>query len=687
MTDRLRRLRGSPASLKGRIALTFFVAMLALMLVMLGIQVNTERSDARKLREARLQHLQSTWRTALESYSTNAARQVPMLSALARDGLHAHGSTSVISEATRETYHRIDLMSADGTILQSSTRPRPGKSLADPGVIVTRLRFESALSSLQMFDDGDGKQPGILVALRASRDAYLVAVRSLSTVAPLLTTGIAGYWMIHAPNGKLLATDLPQDVAARFLQPVSTAPEIADLELDGRIYQLTAIPLEDLQSRRVATLTSIVDVTETQLEDRNELLIALAAGLGLLLLTTFLMYQQLDAQFRPLGELSDIVQQVADGKLYGSTRILGSATELQQIAGAIAVLQANEIEAEHQRFGTSLHQKANLLLIEHEMERLRQTLGSGAQRALEAQLAHESEGPDRLGRAFRIMIDQVIQQQTRLTELLDERERDLSVVRQALAERGQLTRLREELEIARQLQLSNLPGDDAMQALSARLDLNAGMRPAQEVGGDFYDFALLDDRYLLLLIGDASGKGVPAAMFGMMARILMKASASQHTEPGQCLALANRALAAENNALLFATAFLGVLDLASGRLRYASAGHNPPLVLSASGKLTALDAECGLVLGAMDDSSYPTHEHQLATDDLLVLYTDGVTEAHDTARQLYGEHRLGTLLSTLPRGSARDAAQAIFASVDRFTGDAEQFDDMTLTIVRYRPAG
>jgi sigma-B regulation protein RsbU (phosphoserine phosphatase) len=687
MNERLRRLRGSPASLKGRIALSFFVAMLALLLVMLGIQISTDRNDARKLREARLEQLQASWRTALKSNGTSAARQVPTLKALASDGLHGGGETSLISRETREIYHRVDLMSADGTIRQSSTRPRPVASLADPGVIATRLRFESALSSLVMFDDGDDQLPGILVALRASRDAYLVAVRSLSAVTPLLSTGIAGHWMIHAPDGKLLATDLPQEVATHLLQQVSVAGEIADLELDGRVYQLTAIPLDDLQSRRVATLTGIIDVTETRLEDRHALFIALASGLGLILLTTFLLYQQLDAQFRPLGELSTIIQQVADGKLYGSTRIRGSASELRQIARAITVLQGNAIEAEHQRFSAGVRQTANLLLIESEMDRLRQTLGAAAQRTLEAQLAREAEGPDRLARAFRIMIDQVISQQTRLTELLDERERDLSVVRQALAERGQLTRLREELEIARQLQLSNLPGEEAIQALSARLDLYASMRPAQEVGGDFYDFALLDDRYLVLLIGDASGKGVPAAMFGMMARILMKASASQHTDPGQCLALANRALATENNALLFATAFLGVLDLATGRLRYASAGHNPPLVLRTSGALMRLDEECGLVLGAMDDSSYPTHEHQLATDDLLVLYTDGITEAHNAAQQLYGEQRLATLLSTVPPGDARDAAQAIFTSVDHFTGKATQFDDMTLTIVRYQPAG
>ena len=687
MSQRINLLRAGLNSLKGRIALTFFMATLALLLVMLGIQASNARQDAQKLHESRLQQLEATWRTTLESNGISAARQIPTLTALAGQGLREQGGGSLISAETRGIYRRIDLMGADGTIHQSSIRPRPAAALADPAVIVTRLRYEQALSSLVMSDTPEGPRPGILVALRAPHDTYLVAVRSLLSVATLLTNGLSGHWIIHDTSGRVLTTDLPQDMAARFLHPAAAATSIADIELDGRTYQMTAIPLNDIEVRRVATLTSILDVTDARLRDKHELFITLSSGLGLILLTTFLLYQRLEAQLRPLSALSAIVQQVADGKLHDSTRIRTSASELQQMASAIAVLQANAIEAEHQRFNASLHQRANLLLIESEMNRLRQTLGSLAQRTLEEQLAREADGPDRLGRAFRIMIDQVISQQTRLTELLDERERDLSVVRQALAERGQLTRMREELEIARQLQISNLPGEAAMDDLSARIDLYAGMRPAQEVGGDFYDFAVLDDRYLVLMIGDASGKGVPAAMFGMMARILMKAAASEHLDPGECLVLANRALAAENNALLFATAFLGLLDLTSGRLRYASAGHNPPLVQRAAGPLQALDLECGLVLGAMDDSRYVTHEFQLLPEDLLVLYTDGVTEAHDVSRQLFGEPRLATLLSMLPPGTAREAADAIFASVDRFTADAAQFDDMTLTTVRYRPAG
>lgn len=687
MSVLVRLSRHRISSLKGQITLSFFVAMLILLVIMVGVQINSARSSRQKLQESLTEDLQATWRTALDSNGVSASRQVPTLMSLARTGLQRNSENSLISDETRALYHRIDIMAPDGSIRHSSSRPLPTAPIAAPEFIVTRMRYDSEFSSLVMADIAGISQPAVVVALRPARDTYLLALRRLSAMAPLLNDGIDGHWMVRDQQGQVLAADLPPDIADAILAQPPSQRGVDDLSINDRLFQLVALPLNDLHAHRIATLTSIRDVTDARRRERYELFFTLSLGLGLIFLTTFLLHERLDAQFRPLRELSNIVTQVAEGHLYDATSVPASTSELRQMANAISVLQANAIESDHQQFNARLVHAANLELIETEMNRLRQTLGNDAQRMLEQQMANEPDDAGRLGRAFRIMVDQVISQHSRLTDLLGERERDLTVVRQALAERQQLVRLREELDIARQLQISNLPGEEAMRALGDQVDLYATMRPAQEVGGDFYDFALLDGRYLVLLIGDASGKGVSAAMFGMMARILLKAAASERADPGDCLALANRALAAENNALLFATAFLGVLDLSSGQLRYASAGHNPPLIRRSAGGLEAMDQECGLVLGAMDDSSYPTHEGRLAPGDMLLLYTDGVTEAHDARNQLYGEARLSACLAQVPASSARNMTEDLLDEIGRFTGDSPQFDDITVTALRYLRAG
>ncbi len=682
-----RRAVNESTSMKARITLVFFVAMLALLIIMIGIQLNAARSDRQRLHESLLEGLQTTWRTALDSNGVNAARQIPTLLSLAQTGLEDSRTNALISAETRALYRRIDVISADGTILHSSQQPRPMTPLADREFVTTRLRYDRELSELIMFESAKEAEPAILVALRLSHDAYILAARPLAAVAPLLNDGITGHWVVRDKNGKVLSADLPPTITSELLALPASQRGIFDAELNARTYQLIALPLNDIHSNRIATLTSVRDVTDLRRQERYEFFITLSIGFGLIFLTTFLLYSSLDSQFKPLGELSVVVQEIADGDLYSSTKIATSTSELTRMAKAIETLQTNATESDHQRFSSRAQQTANLLLIENEMLRLRETLGSDAQRTLETQLASETAGPERLGRAFHIMVDQVISQQTRLTNLLEERERDLTVVRQALAERTQLTRLREELDIARQLQISNLPGEPAMRAIADRIDLYATMRPAREVGGDFYDFALVDHRYLVLVIGDASGKGVSAAMFGMMARILIKATANGASDPGQCLALANRVLASENNAMLFATAFLAILDISTGQMRYASAGHNPPLIHRKNGGIEVLGQECGLVLGAMEDSNYPTHEGYLAPDDLLVLYTDGVTEAHNASNDLFGEGRLIAVLNQPLPMRARESIDAILESIDQFTEAIPQFDDITLTSIRYRQAG
>ena len=281
------------------------------------------------------------------------------------------------------------------------------------------------------------------------------------------------------------------------------------------------------------------------------------------------------------------------------------------------------------------------------------------------------------------MTSRVLSQQDRLRAMLEERTRDLQVVRQALAERQQLSRLREELEVAQHLQTSHLPRREAAQALPPSIDLHALMRPAKEVGGDMYDFVMLDERRLMLVVGDASGKGISAAMFVMMTRALLRAAAGAVPSPARCLALANATLSEHNDALIFCTLFLAVLDLPTGQLVYANAGHNPPWLRHANGSAQRLALTGDIMLGVIADYDFTDASITLVPGDTLVMYSDGVTEAHDPQSELFGDQRLAQALPEWQGAGAQSLSDEIMSRVDRFVAGAEQSDDITLMTVGY----
>lgn len=253
-----------------------------------------------------------------------------------------------------------------------------------------------------------------------------------------------------------------------------------------------------------------------------------------------------------------------------------------------------------------------------------------------------------------------------------------------------------ELDIARQIQLSAVPHD--FNSLTERfgLDIAGSMRPAREVGGDFYDVFETGEHGVAFIIGDVSGKGVPAALFMMRAQSLLKQYLLETDDLGVAFTLANRQLCERNDTLLFVTAFACVIDTSTGLVRYANAGHNPPVLLQA-GVRKFLKCRAGLVLGAMDTVQYREEQFASSPGDGLLLYTDGVTEAQNIEEELFGEERLldalnaadeRTTESSSPSGShmpshVQHAVDALGAAVDSFAGDAPQADDITLLAFRW----
>ena len=239
-----------------------------------------------------------------------------------------------------------------------------------------------------------------------------------------------------------------------------------------------------------------------------------------------------------------------------------------------------------------------------------------------------------------------------------------------------------ELSVATHIQTSMLPCIFPAFPERTEFDIYATMNPAKEVGGDFYDFFLVDDDHLAVVIADVSGKGVPAALFMVIAKTLIKDHAQQGTQPEEVFTEVNRLLCEANDEGMFVTAWMGVLELSTGHLSYVNAGHNPPLLRS-GGKYEFLRTRSGFILAGMEGMRYRPASLDLTPGDALYLYTDGVTEAANEDRHLYGDQRLCEILNAHADSGPETLLKIVKDDVDKFVGTAPQFDDITMLGLRY----
>lgn len=241
-----------------------------------------------------------------------------------------------------------------------------------------------------------------------------------------------------------------------------------------------------------------------------------------------------------------------------------------------------------------------------------------------------------------------------------------------------------ELAMAKAIQINALPSTfPPNPSLADRLDIYARMATAKEVGGDFYDLFLVGPERLAFVIADVSGKGVPAALFMMRAKATIQGLLRSGTDIVEAVVTANDRLAESNDANLFVTAWIGVIDLKTGQVDYVNAGHNPPLVKRADGSVEYLRAKSGPPLAAMSGIAFRRQTLTLAPDDGIVLYTDGVTEAVNKSLELYGEDRLRTtLLGLVGAKNVRDILAGIQRDVDAFADGTEQADDISLLALK-----
>ncbi len=245
-------------------------------------------------------------------------------------------------------------------------------------------------------------------------------------------------------------------------------------------------------------------------------------------------------------------------------------------------------------------------------------------------------------------------------------------------------RISAELNLATTIQASYLPCIFPPFPERTEFDIFATMDPAKEVGGDFYDFFLIDEDHLGLVIADVSGKGVPAALFMMISKTLVKNNAQFTPSPAQVLTAVNNQLCENNEAEMFVTVWLGVLEISTGKMTCANAGHEFPAIRRAGGQFELFKDKHGMVLGGMEGIRYKEYELELAPGDEVFVYTDGVPEATNAAMELFGTDRMLVAINSNPEGTVQDYTTSVRIAINEFVQDAPQFDDITMLAFKYK---
>ena len=259
----------------------------------------------------------------------------------------------------------------------------------------------------------------------------------------------------------------------------------------------------------------------------------------------------------------------------------------------------------------------------------------------------------------------------------------INYVHESQKEHVQLESLKNDLTTARDIQQYILPRVfPPFPEDSDKVDIYASMEAAKDIGGDFYDFFRVDNDHIALVIADVCGKGIPAALFMAVSRTIIRSKGMQGGSAAECMTESNRLLAAYSIDCMFLTVFYAIYNLKTGSVSYCNAGHNPPHLLHADGSVNELPLSRNTIVGAFEGMDYGEDTLQLEQGDTLVMFTDGVTEAMDTAYKEFGAERLDSILRQQSGANSQQTIEAVKAGIKEFVGDAEQSDDITMLVVK-----
>jgi sigma-B regulation protein RsbU (phosphoserine phosphatase) len=602
---------------------------------------------------------------------------------------------------SRGVANRVEVVGLDGDLLYSSRGSLLDPPLIDAGSV--RLITESRKPLAGIVQDADKQFVATVAMPLLWGNAVVGAATVGADLRPPLnefkaSTG-ADVYMLDRAGRMTLGTDdgLWRTFDGKITVRRSRLMNWHEGEL---FYSVVVFPLADGEGRVIGALVSVRDLTEAQGRQTFIRKVAIGAVGGFLVLVLVVFYFYLSRSFTPLNQAIAVLNALSRGDTTVSLRVGNTNDEIGRIASTVGVFRENAIKLDMLQERRERQRRRQELFIRLQMQNLSQMLAEEARAAIQADLKQIEEMASRQGGgegdskaeldvlavAFQTMSTRIREQHGSLQSLISERTRDVEILREALRTRDQLAALRQELDFARELQLSSLPQVFPPFPDRTEFQIHASMVPAKEVGGDFYDFFLIDRTHLGFVIGDASGKGVPAAMFIAITRSLIKAVAPLSSTPGECLAFVNTMLSRDNPQTLFATCFYAVLDVRSGEVAFCNAGHPPPLILRADGTVDAIRDVSGVALGVMEDLDYDTGNLLLAPGDTVLLYTDGVTEAQNLADELYDEPRLIADLGHHRGLVPEEVIAAVQRAVEGFVGEAPQFDDITMLSLRFDEA-
>ncbi|MDD5507650.1 MAG: SpoIIE family protein phosphatase [Bacteroidales bacterium] len=261
----------------------------------------------------------------------------------------------------------------------------------------------------------------------------------------------------------------------------------------------------------------------------------------------------------------------------------------------------------------------------------------------------------------------------------------IRVLLKASEEHEELVALQHDLNIAAEIQHSILPKKFPPFPDRTDFDIHAYMLAAKSVGGDFYDFFLIDPDHLGMVIADVSDKGIPAAIYMAVSRTIIRAAALKGFSPQECMDYSNQLLCKESVNQMFVTVFYGILNTRTGEFQYTNGGHNPPYIVNETGAVRSLETTGDIVLGVMEEVSYHQKTTMLQPNDSLFLYTDGVTEAMNINYELFSEKRLENVLKEAAQLNPGEVIQSVYSSLSAYTEGAQQSDDITMMVVRFHP--
>ncbi|MEJ8571570.1 PP2C family protein-serine/threonine phosphatase [Microbaculum marinum] len=671
-------------------------------LVLAGLQ--RERLAERPYAEIAIKGTEALWREILQSATdtlaelTDGAANDRLLADAVRDDDSTRIRTLAVGWTTpliaAGELSDLQILDRDGRVLFASSHVAEPTRLLDLGTIRTVAEGAELSGIRQVSSDRfriivarpyrvSPAASALVLAVAAPVDSLLARFsRSLGATALLLNT--RGRFIEGADNALWSALDLtlPQHIAA-----------VTEAKQGDRIYAVTSVPLADLAAGSAGLLVTVQDATESLAALDRLTVLTVAGTLSALLLVLVGLYLYLRVVFRPLDRAVAVLGALSRGDTSaGLTK--ESDDEIGMIAEAVAGLRKSLTAFSDTRRQRELQRRRQERFIRRQMEALAETLEAGAREELLSDLRRivaaasgrsedgdESKSLDRLIReddqlgplaaVLQQMSGRVVEQHRRLSELI-------ARLREALVRETELASLQQELSIARDLQRSVLPVEFPDRDSYSIFGM---MESAREVGGDFYDFFERGDGHIAVVIADVSGKGVPAAFFMAICRTLLKTIALFETDPAVCVRQLNDLLSADNDQMMFVTLFFGIFDPETGRLQYVNAGHNPPFMVFADGRVAPLDRSLDIAVAVVEDTDFTNQELTFGPGDRLVMYTDGVTEAFDPAGEQFGEDRFMAVLADTASLPPPDAARSAVETIHVFEAGGDQSDDITLLIV------